>query len=435
MSNGPIRPSTLDGIKRFAKTLKASQGLKHVDALDAAAVAAGFQNYAHARRHLSGATRAVSGHLAYITVNWRLRKTRESGQETLPIRLATPLDQLVKPAHLKRGLAGFRFGAADHLTHDYLADSQSEARRWACAAARTLAFMEATGLRPSAGRSRAYPRGDFQNAVPGMDHSSVWYDPVTRAHVLADEPYHRAVKDIYEDRLAWARRHGWEIVKPSWRGMYYPDGGSVLYLAADKAKGCSLVPIVTALDALPPPMVEADWNGVSAPPSPLFVSPAARAKADTPRPVPKTSGKRSPRATVGYRPPFSRNERRRPAKRMPIEAHAEVGKLLESVIERTHRRQGVHNRLNMVRTDLDDWVQCEYNRAELSDERFFGLYYRADNDPEADGLPPQALKDRHVTNLEQAKCILTQHYPECVPLRGTLKSIDAAIKSLRSWAI
>ena len=52
MSNGPIRPSTLDGIKRYAKTLKANQGLKHARALDAAAVAGGFQNYNHARRHL-----------------------------------------------------------------------------------------------------------------------------------------------------------------------------------------------------------------------------------------------------------------------------------------------------------------------------------------------------------------------------------------------
>jgi hypothetical protein len=191
---------------------------------------------------------------------------------------------------------------------------------------------------------------------------------------------------------------------------------------------------MAALDALPPPIVEADWSGISAPLFPSFVSPAARAKTVGPRPVPKTSGKRGPRATVGYRPPFSRNERRRPAKRMPIEAHAEVGKLLKSVIVKTRRRQGVHNRLNIVRNDLDDWVQCEYKRAELRDERFFGLYYREDSDPEADGLPPQALKDRHVTNLEQAKCILNQHYPECVPLRGTLKSIDAAIKSLRSWA-
>jgi hypothetical protein len=436
MSNGPIRPSTLDGIKRYAKILKASQGLKHADALNAAAVAGDFQNYAHARRHFNDGTRTESGHLAYITVNWRVRETKESGQETLPIRMAIPLDQLVKPAHLKSapGLAGFRFSAADHLSHEYWADSQSQARRWACAAARTLAFMEATGLRPSAGHSRAYPRGDFQNAVPRMDHSSTWYHPVTRAYVLVDEPYHGHMKDIPEDRLAWARKHGWEIVKPSWRGMYYPDGGCVLYLATDKAKGHSLASIVAALDALSPPIVEAKWNGISAPPSPPFVSPAARPKADAPQPA-SASGKRNPPATVGYHPPLGGRERRRPAKRMPIEAHAEVGRLLKSVIAKTYGRQGVYNRLNIVRSDLDDWVQREYNRAELSDERFFGLYYHEGSKAEADGLTHQALRDRHVANLEQAKRILAQHYPDCAPLRGILKSIDAATRSLRSWAI
>lgn len=43
MSKKPVRPSTLDGIKRYAKTLKTRLGMKHAAALDAAAVAGGFQ--------------------------------------------------------------------------------------------------------------------------------------------------------------------------------------------------------------------------------------------------------------------------------------------------------------------------------------------------------------------------------------------------------
>lgn len=58
MSKKPIRPSTLVGIKRYAKTLKASLGLKHAAALDAAAVAGGFQNFMHARRQLDGDPRS-----------------------------------------------------------------------------------------------------------------------------------------------------------------------------------------------------------------------------------------------------------------------------------------------------------------------------------------------------------------------------------------
>src|SRR3990167_7267131 len=101
MSKKPIRPSTLVGIKRYAKTLKPSLDLKHVAALDAAAGASGFQNFMHARRHLGGDPRTTPSHMAYITTYWRVRETGESGQETLSVRLATPLDELVKPAHLR----------------------------------------------------------------------------------------------------------------------------------------------------------------------------------------------------------------------------------------------------------------------------------------------------------------------------------------------
>lgn len=47
------QPSTIDGIKRFAKRLKVETGLQHARALDAAAQAAGFSNFMHARRTLA----------------------------------------------------------------------------------------------------------------------------------------------------------------------------------------------------------------------------------------------------------------------------------------------------------------------------------------------------------------------------------------------
>lgn len=436
MSTGPIRPSTLDGIKRYAKTLKADQGLQHAEALDAAAVAGGFNNYTHARRQLGDGAKPPPGFLAYITVSWRVRETKEKGQETLAVSLATPLDQLVKPPYLKsaRHFGAFRFGAPDHLTHDLLASSQSDARRRVCAAARTLAFMEATGLRPSAGRSRAYPRGSISNAVPGKDHYSEWFDPAAKAYVFVDEPYSRAAEHVSQERLAWARKHGWEMVRTRWAGMYNPDGGCELYLAADKAKGYSLAPILAILDALPPPMIEANWNGESTPAFPPFISPASLTRAAAPKADPKPRTKRSANATTGYRTLLSRSERRRPSKRMPIEAHAEVGRLLKSVIAKSYARQGVYNRLNAVRSDLDDWVQCEYNREELPSEVFFDLYYHEDQDAVGTRLSGPALKDRHIANLERAKQVLAQHYPDCEPRRALFKSTDAAIKSLQAWA-
>ena len=46
--------TTIDGLKRAAKRLKKEQGIKHADALERVARDAGFQNYQHALRSLSG---------------------------------------------------------------------------------------------------------------------------------------------------------------------------------------------------------------------------------------------------------------------------------------------------------------------------------------------------------------------------------------------
>ncbi|MBY0250375.1 MAG: hypothetical protein K2X54_03170 [Methylobacterium organophilum] len=48
MSMRQGRPSSLDGIKRHAKKIKAEQGLQHARALDEAAKLAGYVNFAHA---------------------------------------------------------------------------------------------------------------------------------------------------------------------------------------------------------------------------------------------------------------------------------------------------------------------------------------------------------------------------------------------------
>jgi hypothetical protein len=67
---------------------------------------------------------------------------------------------------------------------------------------------------------------------------------------------------------------------------------------------------------------------------------------------------------------------------MPIEGHRLVGRLLKSTLIGTRGRG--HRRVDAIRCELDNWVQCEYNRDELSDEVFFDLYYH--ELPESDPL-------------------------------------------------
>lgn len=117
---------------------------------------------------------------------------------------------------------------------------------------------------------------------------------------------------------------------------------------------------------------------------------------------------------------------------MPIEAHAEVGRLLKSVLTATYQRKGVYNRVNAVRSELDEWTQREYNHAELPSEQFFELYYHESGSTFERALPV-AERVRHDASLAQAKQMLSVHYPDCPPLRSLLKKIDAAQKSLQTW--
>lgn len=256
-----IRPSTLEGIKRLAKTLKSEQGIQHARALDEAARLAGFENLRHARNVLVGVPatpksksgRRRSGHRLFITVYWKNRIGGETGRETLTIWLSVPLNDLVTAAQMQmsRVLTHFRVEGPDHLARQNLVESQSQARERVCAAARVLDFMDATGLRPSKGHSRAYPKGDSSKSVPGEDHASVWFEPVAKRYLLVDEPYEGSVQGKGDARAAWALRHGFDIKLTAWTGMYNPDGGTRLYLIADAVKGVPLDPLVVALDSLP----------------------------------------------------------------------------------------------------------------------------------------------------------------------------------------
>lgn len=439
MSSESIRPSTLDGIKRLAKSLKVERGIQHVRALDEAAQAAGFQSYRHATHTLPTtapkAERPRLGYCTFLTAYWKDREGRGSGRETLAIWLTAPWAELITPAELKnhRSLVHFRAKGLDHLAREHLMSTQSGARRMVCEAARVLHFMDATKLRPSKGYSRAFPGGRSSNAIPGRDHQSIWFDQKTRRYLFADEPYEKAVESKAQEREDWALRHGFIIVKPLWAGMYAPDIGSRLYLVADETKGIPLQPIAAALDGLPAPIVESTWEGESAPTLPHFVSPGTVATVATEKGRIKTPRNSNvQRSSVEYQRVFV-GPQRRPKGQMPIEAHAEVGRLLKSVLEATYHRKGVYNRIDAVRSELDEWVQREYSHKELSNERFFSLYYQQSNGELSQSLPEIEPRGRHTENLTEARKLMTQHYPDCQPLRSLLKKMDAAVKSLQDW--
>lgn len=434
MSNDHIRPSTIEGIKQFAKRLKKSDGIQHAVALDQAAQAAGYGNYTHALRAIGGGNPAPQSLFSlYISVLWRDRTTKATGCEILNVQLERPLDALVKPPQYKasRGLGTMRREAPDHLADTYTASSQELAREAACEAARTIQFIAATGFVPSNAK-RSFPGGDFQNRMPGSDHDAAWYDPAAKVFIRTNEPY--VSNSVTPQQEAWASHHGWAVALSPWKGMYRPDNGTWLFLLADVSKGFSLDTVISQLGKAQTPIVVSNWNGESRPIMPAFISPGQaaeiEAKSRETKLVKKPSGARN---SVEYQM-FLTGPRRRPKTRMPIDGHTLVGRLLKSVLIGTEERAGVHRRVDAIRCELDNWVQCEYKRDELSNEVFFDLYYH--ELPEQDPLAAPATSwSRHIASLDEVKATLVRYYPECAPLRDLLRKADLAIASLRTWNV
>lgn len=425
MLTNTIRPSTMDGIKRLAKKIKQVLGIKHAAALDLAARAAFFENYKHARRSLSSQTGSASSeHQLFITIYWMESRPFRAGRETLRVNLSKPLLELCSKSELKkaRGLWG-RLVAPDHIVHDTVAQSQKFARGEICKAARTLQFMEATGLRPSDDYRGQYPNGDHKNKLPDSDHSTDWYDPVSGQFIMIDEPYSPAV--VSEKRAAWAMKHGWHLQASKWPGIYSPYNCS-FFVATDASKGYDFAELMNKIDAISAPLISEEWNGTSVLGHDVFASPMAKTPQDVRRAQCKGTVIRQPsRTTVPYGVFW--HERRKPRAKMPIPQHIEAGNILKSIMESPHKPYSVNKRMNSVRFTLESWMSDEIERDELPGPEFFEVYY---GDADETGSHAEAAKTSEglIRILEELKAKLSSHYPNCAPLQQQFDKIDTAIR-------
>jgi hypothetical protein len=119
---------------------------------------------------------------------------------------------------------------------------------------------------------------------------------------------------------------------------------------------------------------------------------------------------------------------------MPVEAHEEVAALIGTVLTGCETRKGVANRLNCVRSDLDEWVQREYTHAELPEDRLHEMYYGDRATHSFANSMDLSEAAQHRARLDRVREILRRHYPDCEPLRRLFRSLDAAEKSLTKWA-
>ena len=424
MLNENIQPSSLDGIKRFAKQLKKAKGLPHHEALDVAAKVASFENYAHARRQLQDRpdTAAKEGQL-FLTVYWYDRNYFSIGRETLEIEISKPLHEIATKSELKivRGLGWFRLAARDHLVNDDVIPSQEVARKAICKAVRALRFMEATGLKPSRDSYAAYPKRDHNNKLPKSDHSTDWYDPETGQFILIDEPYLAAT--VESNRVAWAKKHNWHLQASKWPGMYYPHDCS-LFVATDASTKYDFQNLMSKIDALPEPITEDVWDGVSVKGHDTFVSPQAKSSKDKRRAKAKgTVWRLSSKKTVPMQLQSPFNDRR-PNAIMPIAAHQNVARMIKAVLQSGQKQWAVNTRLSSIRSKLEDWFFAERSREET--DKYDLFYYGGISDDDPYVLKARTVKG-NIELLNDIKRALQQAYVDCEPLRIMTKKIDTSI--------
>lgn len=419
-----IIPSTLAGISRLATVIKREQRILHMKALDIAAQRAGFGNFRNAQHELGktagpARTAAHATYPIWVTAYWR-DKQGNSGRETLCVSARLPWGRLLKPTEIggSRGLGKFKADAADHFETPKDLYEQSAARRAVCEAARTLQFMEVTGLRPLT--AHVYRRTKGVEKLPHRDHASAWRDPESNAIVVVDEPYISNVDETLSERGMWAREAGAAIAATKWAGMYSPRSAT-MFLTSQDGRADLLMRLVANLDAASDPAIAEHWQGESAPYAPHFVSPerAKAGKAKRARPKPLYRGLVRRNAIVYGQVLVGGSWR--PNARMPLKAHQEAGNLLMELIECGRFRSHAYSRLEHVRCELDEWVQREYpSRAEMSDDQFSSLYYHGF---EESGFVPKAA-------VVRVEALLRVHYPDCVPRRNLLRALATATRDL-----
>lgn len=427
MNTASIKPLSVNGIKQLAKKISREQNITHTDALNLASRQAGYENFVHAKRQLPVAS-APRGFPVYISVHWFTRRPRKDdqtpnglrhGRELLCVHLSRPLPEIVAKHRVghARELYGFRMEYVDHLEHRTNVDNQEAARDLLLKAERSLRFMEATGLQPVSTK-KFDAIASVLNGMPGRDHNSDWFDPVSGSYVCLDEPYAAEVKRMEAKRAHWLQSNGCKMVVPKWEGIYYAGECIPLLIGLD---GALLQRVADALANLRPVVEPHPWPHETGRCNDDFVSPQREADAKPRRRRPGPSyGEYN--GAVPYGGQTGIPSRWRPAKAMPIELHLQLAPLMRglSAIGFSSR---VHSKLGAARSELDNWWPLEHRdeQGRALDDIYYGGPIAVCGDSDMERL----------AMLTEARSIVVRGYDDCKPRRTLLAAFDAGIAELQ----
>ncbi|GAA6176994.1 hypothetical protein [Sulfitobacter pacificus] len=258
-----LRPTTLAGLKRKSKTLAKVNSIPLNAAQEMAAQQCGYSNFNHARKVLALATPPKFS-IEFIH-RWRDRKIGAFGTETLHFELRRDLMDFPTRWYNQFAYIDAKRERPNKMVGEYLADTQSSARMFACREARSIQFADATGLK----RAAATRANKIRKRIPydGLDHVLSWEHPDTKQVMIIDQPY-TALPKATEDAWIVERRNacaeaGLLFIQPSWDGIYWPDGGCGFYLIVDQKDQSFAERVVADLDQYEPAIIEDDANIVS----------------------------------------------------------------------------------------------------------------------------------------------------------------------------
>lgn len=260
MDYSRIQPQSVDGLKRLAKRIKKDAGIPHATALDVAAQQAGFQNFVHFRNQVENGNN-VDEVEVLLTSRWRNPRSRgDFGTLEARILLSRPIPNIVTGYGIEicPRLGSYKLRDGLTLADQRLNPDKTIALRYLGQAARTLQFIDATGLKPARARRSEnilYPSSHRREELPKADHASFWREPRTDRILCMNEPYWSPDQPITEQQ-AWANRNGFGIQRLDWGSLYWLNGGTICDLIAHRETGADIDSVVNELRKAPCPFDE-----------------------------------------------------------------------------------------------------------------------------------------------------------------------------------
>lgn len=174
------------------------------------------------------------------------------------VQLSRELRSFLQTRHLKicDRFQQFHLVSHDRIEASFPVAREVYVRERITQVARTIQFMDLTGLVPSSREIYGFQTYSKDQRLPGQDHATNWLDPETKALVMLDEPY-GYVDHLFPNRGDWAEAHGFCLRRMTWDGTYRPGQGTVCDLVSRAEQGVTIDQIIARLNSAEPRFREA----------------------------------------------------------------------------------------------------------------------------------------------------------------------------------